>query len=85
MEQPTLDEARIKFPIGTKFNNKNLGLKCDNIEITGTHFYKSTDGNILVGSDSSKRKGYNSSSFTVYKDGVWAEITNSTEPNYEIY
>lgn len=84
MEQPTLDEARIKFPIGTKFNNKNLGLNCDSIEITGTHFYKNIDGSILVDTDSSKRKGYSPGAYTVYHDGKWAQIMNQ-EPNYEIY
>jgi len=84
MEQPTIEEARIKFPVGTIFSNKNLGLCCDNIEVTGTHFYTNADGSILINKDSNKCKGYSPGAYTVYHDGKWAQIMNQ-EPNYEIY
>ncbi len=86
MELPTFEEARRKFPIGTIFSNKNLGLMCDNIEVTGTHYYISCNC-ILIDKDSNKCKGYSPGAYTVYQDGVWAEITNPNIQgiNYEIY
>lgn len=83
-QQPTIEEARIKFPIGTIFSNKNLGLCCDNIEVIGTHFYTKADGSILIDKDSNRSKGYSHGAYTVYKKGKWTEITN-VEPQYEIY
>lgn len=86
MEKPTLQEAKNKYPIGTIFSNRNLGMNCDNIEVIGTVFYY--DGKrIMIKTTSSKRKGYTESNYTVYSDGVWANVSNSTNTNYdyEIY
>ncbi len=74
MEIPTLEEAKKRFPIGTVFSNKNLGYDCDNIEVVGDYF-KYHGNEILIARESGKRKGFSTSSYTVWDKGVWAEKT----------
>lgn len=67
-----LEEAKKRYPIGTKGNNRNLGIGYD-FEITGTNFEFDPDYNIRAKSDSTSI----GSTRTVYKKGEWAEITHT--------
>lgn len=80
MELPTLEEAKMRFPIGTIFHNGNLGCGCYNNEVIGDNFYYD-GGNIMINRNSIKN---NDSNYTIYKRGKWADIEYN-EPKYEIY
>lgn len=38
-----LEEAKIRYPIGTVFSNKNLGYNCTNIKIRNSLFHEEVD------------------------------------------
>lgn len=68
-------EARRRYPVGTIVCNKNLDYFCT-FEITGTMFSEKTkQKHVVVNQCSVKEDG----SFTVYKDGKWADVLKSPE------
>lgn len=76
-EKQLLAEARLKFPVGTKVCNENLGCGCI-FMVEEDHYAFGTDsinkGQILV---------HKSNRYTVWKNGVWAEVM-SLPWGYEI-
>jgi len=84
MKIPSLEEAQNRFPIGTLFNNQNLKCGCDNIEVTGTLFSYYESNSIIIDYRSCLRKGRIGTGYTIYKDGIWADI-DYLPGNYEIY
>lgn len=81
MKTPTLQEARNRYPIGTIFSNINLGFTCTNIKVKGCEFKYNYDNRISICDGNTNHDG----SFTVYKDGKWADIDKHDELNYEVY
>lgn len=89
--QKLIEEARIRYPIGTKFNNSSLlRQEKPDIEITGCEFGRSFDSNDLVVYSNSCKGGVFNGSWSVYRNGRWAEIVESANKteiinNYAIY
>lgn len=78
-----IEEAKKRFPPGTVFNNSELiGLVRDNqtvAEFPDIRKYGSNELIVEVGIHST---------YTIYKDGIWADIISGpagSEPTYTIY
>lgn len=69
-----LEEAKIKFPKGTKFRNKNIIPHCDSVCVVKRGWIEYINPTrILV-------ECHNGINYTIYKDGVWAEIIELPKP-----
>lgn len=76
-----LEEAKCRFPIGTIFSNTNLGYgpTCVNIKVIGSEFHITNDGRINIDGNLADQHGERDGTFTIYKDGKWATITNNPD------
>lgn len=71
-----IEEAKKRFPIDTVFSNENLGYSCRDIKVTGEGFNIDWDGRLEIKPGNTNKSG----SFTVYRKGVWAQITSLSIP-----
>ena len=67
-----LKEAKRRYPINSKLSNRNLHLGCD-FNING-HWFCMLGKELLV---NNRREG--GGRYTVYKDGMWADIISLPE------
>lgn len=72
----TIEEAKLRYPVGTIFSNINLGYTCENVKVTGVYYKKKDDNSISLEIGNADRAG----SFTVYQDEKWAKITHYAIP-----
>ena len=73
-----LEEAAIRYPIGTIISNENLGFGCKDVHILLSEFSLDVNNNIISTGFYNK----NSGTYSVYADGEWAEITGFDQPLY---
>ena len=67
-----LEEAKIRYPIGSDVSNYNLGLQCKFIT-KAIPRKNSYDGSIVV-------DGTFGRTYTIYYNGKWADIIQSSQP-----
>ena len=87
----TIEEARLRFPPGTLFDNTNIIPTAKNLPLISSNYYKIEDnGNILVGTVDKNNR--NQGTYTIYnaKMDMWANIIHTkgeSAPvnNYSIY
>jgi len=72
-----LEEAKIRYPIGTVFSNKNLGYNCTNIKIRNSLFHEGGHNTIWLSDGGAERE---TGIFTLYERGQWAEVTDYAIP-----
>ena len=76
-----LDEAKERFTVNTVFSNTNLGFSCTDIKIIKTPEFEIRTDQILIKDGGCNKEG----SFTIYKDGKWAEIVPVKEERVEVF